>query len=500
MSNYQSGVPYGDAIIVQTPKLDQARQQLYAEQQQRRMYQQRDAEQVDQQIGRQFSRIRSVDAPDIIGAYNQYKGLQKQLLFDPKIQNNPQAYNDTQQQANEALGKVFQQADQSAQYNQMGKDLFTSYITHPDRYADNFVDIMKNFQNTPMGKLQNHPTGDLSNPDTYMYKGSNTDFGKLNKAAIGTPHIVYSAEEPVDANNLQTKITPYSYGNTPAQYYQTMLGSLQQRGAGRDAAANWEHMQSTTPGLIDHVNQEYDKITPEIWKQMTGSEKPQIINPDPTNNADQFAAFQAKAYALNNLPQEGKAVFRNNQANIISTKNAQSEKMQAARFQQQKLMEGIRQNDRQANIGLHRLYAKQDAQGQQDLVDQHFNDEYDQAKKNPPVSIPTASGKPLVGFETNPVSAIKKEFQVKVGSHLEDPDKIVVSPDGKTMTGIFLTTAKDGSAIVDDSKTKQKDVNLELKPVFRNFVAPKSKVPVEQPKPKVPVNNLVHKEMFNDIK
>jgi len=496
---HQSTIPEGNAFIVNLPKFDQARQQLYTEQQQRRAYQQKESDQVDQQLGRQFSRIRSVDAPDIIGAYNQYKQLKKQLLFDPKIQNNPQAYNDIQQQANEALGKTFQQADQSAQYNQMGKDLFTSYRTHPDRYADNFGDMMKNFQNTPMGKLQNHPTGDLSNPDTYMYKGSNTDFGKINKLAIGTPHVVYSEETPVDEKNLQTKITPYSYANTPAQYYQTMLGSLQQRGAERDAAAHWEHMVSQEPGVIEHVNQEYEKITPDQWRKMTGSEKPQIINPDPTSSADQFSAYMAKAYALNNLPQEGKAVFRNNQANIINVKNAQSEKMQAARFQQQKLMEGVRQNDRQANIGLHRLYAKQDAAGQNALVDEHFNDEYNEAKKTKPVSLPTASGTPLVGFEVNPVGVIQKEFTAKDGIHNVSPDKFILSPDGKTMTGVFLTQTKDGSAVVDDAKTKQKDVDLNLKPVFRNFVAPKSKVTAPKTEvQKIPVT--VHKGLFNDIK
>jgi hypothetical protein len=496
MARSQS-IPYGDAFLVSTPKFDQARQQLYAEQQQRRAYQQQEANRTDQLIGREFSRIRSVDAPDIIGAYNQYKGLQKQLLFDPKVQNNPQAYNDIQQQANEALGKTFQQADQSAQYNQMGKDLSTSYRAHPDRYATDFGNRMGAFQNTPMGKLQNHPIGDLSNPDTYMYNGPNTDFAPILKLSTGSVRNLPDLEEPV-AGNLQTKITPFTGNNTPGQFYQTMLGALQKRGAGRDAAASWQHMAATTPALIQHVNEEYAKIAPDVWKRWTGSETPPDINPDPANDADQFAAFQAKAYALNNLPKAGTSRFVNNQANIKAANNAQSEKMQKARFDQQKLMEGIRQNDRQANIGLHRLYAKQDAQGQQDLVDAHFNDEFQNAQKGQPVSIPTASGKPLVGFEINPVNVIQKEFTAKDGAHTVMPDKFLLSPDGKTVTGVFTTAAKDGSPIVDDSKTKQKDVDIDLKPVFRNFVAPKSKVAIPKEVPKVPVT--VHKGLFNDIR
>lgn len=498
-----SGGAYGDAFIVQTPRFDQARQQLMQEQMQRRMYQQKEATQIDGQLAKQISRIRSVDTPEVFDSYNQYKNLKKQLLFDPKVRNNPQAYNQIQQQANEALATTFQKADQSARYNQMGRDLFTSYRGHPDRYADNFGEMIGNFNSTPMSKLADHETGDLSDPGTYLYKGSNTDFGALDKLARGTHKVVYSDETPVDAQGLQTKVTPYSYGNSPAQYYQTMVGSLGKRGAGRDASANWEHLEATSPALIEHVNQEYDKITPDQWKKMTGSEQPQIINPDPTNNADKFAAYQAKVYALNNLPQAGKVTTRNNQLPILGEKNAEREKLQQNTFKQQKIMQSIRNNQAIGRIELHRLYAKQDAAGQNALVDAHFNDEFDEAKKQQPLSIPTDSGKPLVGFKVEPIDAVAKEFLSKdeKGHPIKPNGGYIVSPDGKTMTGIFLKTGADGKTSVDDSKTVQKSVDTELKPVYKAFATPKSKVPAGQvapPKPKIPVT--LHKGIFDDLK
>lgn len=501
---YNNEIPTGDAFIVNTPKLDQARQQLLNQQMQRRTYQQKDATQVEGQLARQFSRIRSVDTPEVMSAYGDYKNIKKQLLFNPKIQNNPMAYNDLQQQANEALAKTLELSDKSAQYKQQGHDLFTSYRTHPDRYADNFGDLMGNFNNTPMSKLADHPTGDLTNPDTYMYRGSNTDFGALDKTSRGTPRVVYSDETPVDDKGLQTKITPYSYGNSPAQYYQGMLGSLQKRGAGRDAAASWEHMVATTPALIEHVNQEYDKITPDQWKKMTGTDKPQVITPDPTNSADQFAAFQAKAYALNNLPQAGKESTRQNLAQILPAKNVEREKIQQNTFKQQKIMQNIRNNQAIGRIDLHRLYAKQDAAGQDALVNAHFDNEFDEAKKQAPESIPTESGKPLVGFKVNPIDVIAKEFMGKYEKgHPIKPTEFIISPDGKTMTGVFTKASPDGkSAIVDDSKTVQKSVDTELKPVFKAFATPKSKVPnavpVAAPKPKIPVT--LHKGIFDDLK
>jgi hypothetical protein len=105
----------------------------------------------------------------------------------------------------------------------------------------------------------------------------------------------------------------------------------------------------------------------------------------------------------------------------------------------------------------------------------------------------------LVGFDVNPIGVVQKEFTAKDGAHNVLPDRYILSPDGKSMTGVFLTTNKDGSVVVDDAKTKQKDVDLNLKPVFRNFVAPKSKVVAPKVEvPKVPVT--VHKGLFNDIK
>lgn len=498
-----SGGAYGDAFIVQTPQFDQARQQLLQEQMQRRMYQQKEATQIDGQLAKQLSRIRSVDTPEVFDAYNQYKNLKKQMLFDPKIKNNPQAYNEMQQKANEALATTFQKADDSARYSQMGRDLFTSYRGHPDRYADNFGEMIGNFNATPMSKLADHETGDLSNPDTYMYKGSNTDFGAINKSAMGNPRDLPDMEEPVGTENLQTKITPFKGTNTPGEYYQSMVGALSKRGAGRDASAAWEHLVSTTPALVQQVNDAYNKITPDQWKRWTGSETPPNINPDPTSNADQFAAYQAKLYAVNNLPKAGTSRFVNNQQNTLGHKDAEREKLQKNSFRQQQIMESIRNKHAIGRIDLHRLYAKQDAAGQDALVNAHFDNEFDEAKKQPPVNIPTDSGKPLVGFKINPIDAIAKEFMGKdEKGHPVKPNEFIVSPDGKTITGVFTKASPDGkTAMVDDAKTVQKSVDTELKPVFKAFATPKSKVPntsAEQPKPKIPVT--VHKFAIDDLK
>src|SRR5579864_1308874 len=127
-----SGGAYGNAFIVATPEIDAARNQIFAAQQQRRMFQQQELQKLDPVMDREFSRIRSVDVPAFTDAYNQYKNVAKQQLFDPRAQRDPQYYQQLNQQKNEALANVFGIADKSSQYNQMGKDLQTARRMHPD--------------------------------------------------------------------------------------------------------------------------------------------------------------------------------------------------------------------------------------------------------------------------------------------------------------------------------------------------------------------------------
>jgi len=80
--NVPSGQAYGDIFLVQTPVLDRWGQQLYAEQ---KIAEQRRAQEnqgLDAMIQKEVGKVRSVDTPDVIKAYQDYKGLKQKLLFD----------------------------------------------------------------------------------------------------------------------------------------------------------------------------------------------------------------------------------------------------------------------------------------------------------------------------------------------------------------------------------------------------------------------------------
>lgn len=473
--------PYGDIVSISFPKTEQARNQLYREQLQRQLYQQQEDAQLQKQIASQTSRMRSADTPAMFEKYNKYRDLSKKLLFDKKLQRDPQAYNQVRQLKDQALADTFGHIEKSAELNQMGKDLLTSRRSHPDVYDDDFGDKIQTFQNTPMEQL-----GDLANPDSFRYKGSNTDFGKLHKNAAGISHQVYSKEEQLDANNLQTKVTPYSYGNSPAQYHQSMLGQFQQHAIGRDASAAWDTV-TMHPEVIDHVNEEFAKITPEQWQQMTGSEKPQIIEPtDPNNKADQYASFLAKTYAINNLPQEGKPVFRTNQANVIAEKTANQKARDEYQFKNRVLLQKYAQHNAEARIALHHDYKVADEETRDSIADAAL-DSIDQSGK------PTDGGRQI-----NLPQVVSGHIFGAPDKQHPQPDQVVKLSNGDYQARYFkvddkgATVMKDGKPELAESLTKTIPatvVKLGIKEDLAKGMQTKSK-PKAAPATKAPLEDL----------
>jgi len=301
---------FGDSFLVQTPSLDKLSNDLYLEQKQREAKQQQENAALDANMQKQLGNIREADVNDFFNTWDKYKTAKKDLL-KYKGNDSKQAYL-LQQQANQALAEHWNIINGSRDQKEREKNLIAGHGSHADEYDDNFNTLLSTAQKTPLSKLQNHPLGDLSNPGTYAYKGTNTDFQKIAKEAAGQAKPVYQVEAPVDASGLQTKITPYLYPNSPAQYFQSYMGALAQHKAGRDAALAWDKIPQDQKQYVDET---YNDLTPEQWQRRTGSQTPQKLIPaNPDNKAEQFAIFQAKLHTISNEPKEGTPVFRENAA------------------------------------------------------------------------------------------------------------------------------------------------------------------------------------------
>lgn len=282
---------------------------------------------LDAGIQKEIGKVRSVDTPEVIQSYNNYKQLKKQLLFDKNLQKDPLAYNQLQQAANQAYQDIFTKANQSAEVKEMAKTMTTDRFKNPDAYADDYGQRVSTLMSTPLSKLQqNEQFGDLTNWDQYRYQGSNTDFAKALKDVMGQPKQVYSQEMPMDGG-LQVKITPYNFTNAPAQVYEGLVGNFAQHRAGRDAAYQWDQIPKEQ---IEATVQKYQQISKDKWQRM-GLPAPQELGQFNDNKADNYAKYLAMNYAINNEPKEGTPVFRENKAAVMAAQEAKEKRILALR-------------------------------------------------------------------------------------------------------------------------------------------------------------------------
>jgi hypothetical protein len=404
---------YGDAFIVQTPALDRLSAQLYTEQKQRQAKAEQDNAAADAAMQRQFQNIRSADVPDAINSWNKYKGIKIQMLKDKTLQKDPLKYAQVQQQANDALADVYSTINGSVAVKDLHKGLVSAHGAHSDSFDDNFGTLMGTAQNLPLKQLRNSKYGDLTNADTFAYKGTNTDFQKIGATAAGQPKAVYQAEAPVDANGLQTKVTPYLFPNSPAQYLQSYMGALAQHKAGKDAAIAWDAIPTDQKEYVDKA---YNALTPDQWLKRTGSPTPQKLVPaNPDNKAENFAIFQAKLHAISNEPKEGAPVFKTNEAKKLQLQN-----------NQQMVMERIRHADAKDLIN-YREAAKAAGPESNDLWVDKMLDKYDEMADAGPTGRSVRGGKTVYEKDI-PIDPILSKSLQKGGV---SPISVRKTSDGK---------------------------------------------------------------------
>src|ERR1700694_59246 len=124
------GVPYGDIFSADTPVTDSTVSRLQAEERQRQQFQQQQDKNLDGIMDREFTKVRSVDTPEVLDAWNRYKSLSKRTLFDKSLQNNPKEYNSVNQDKNAALADVYSKINASNDLQQRDKELIQSQRMH----------------------------------------------------------------------------------------------------------------------------------------------------------------------------------------------------------------------------------------------------------------------------------------------------------------------------------------------------------------------------------
>lgn len=450
--------PYGDIFLTSTPTLDKLSQQLYAEQQMRTQLKIKENQALDAGIQKEIGKVRSVDTPEVIQSYNNYKQLKKQLLFDKNLQKDPLAYNQAQQAANQAYQDIFTKANQSAEVKEMAKTMTTDRFKNPDAYADDYGQRVATLMNTPLSGLQQHQQyGDLTNWDQYRYQGSNTDFAKNVKDAMGQPRQVYTSSKVLDGG-LQTQLTPYHFGNAPAQVYENLIGSFAMHRTGRDASLQWDKIPQAQ---IEATVQKYQQIPKEKWEKM-GLPAPQDLGQFSDNKADNYAKYLAMNYAINNEPKEGAPVFRENKKAVLDWQ-----------LNKDKIMEGIRHGNREDEIRLRdNLKDKNDTE-QNDAIDDLYDGlKVDAIKDRRPYK--SSTGQSSDQYTMKATEGVKKLFATHDSKgHLVYPDELRFSKDFSTVIPTYFEHYTDDKGnrlpeVVKSDNGDTKVINDLSKPIMES--------------------------------
>lgn len=443
--------PYGDAFIVNTPHIYRVSQQLYLEQKQREAQRAQQAAQMDEEFRKNVSAIRDADVPDFTKKYEEWKQSRKNLMkMNPTKRDEFIA---AQMDSQRKLADVYELANKSKSAKAEEETLYKGISTKPDNFSDEAYTLLTSRRKTPLSALRQYQyvsptTGqtevvDLTNPDTYRFKGIDFDLSKLLKDAKGIPQQRYTTEEPIPNDDLQTKITPYYFGNSPNEYKDAILGGLYTRKGGQFAERQLDAMN---PDLIMATQDQFKKLPKDKWKQMTGSDTPQdLIIKDDDSKAVKFAKHMAQLYAINESPEKRTPIFKLNQQAKDARDFAQAKALKgmelanAMRLAQWKKANGISET---GDDGL--------------WIDEHIKDKINNGKPAKYYDDRTKQWMDVKEISLDPV------FEAGLSVNKQSPDFAYVLPSGEIRYGLYKrklgADGKPTNEFVTDNGKKSVDM------------------------------------------
>jgi hypothetical protein len=414
----QYRMPYGDAFIVQTPEIDAVNKQLYAAQLQRQMYAQQQSKLLDGVVNREFAKVRGADIPSFNDAYQDFKSKDQNLLFNKKLQADPNAYSQAQADRSAALAKVFQIANDSATRKAEETKMNNEYATLNGHslYVDDFGDKMKKRMGMTTEQLAND---ELGNPSTFYDKGvTNFNFGALDKTARGAKQPtgyapIVPTNDPLKSNQLI-----HSNDAPPAQYKEKMMSLLATGKGGKWATA---YLRSLDPNEITATHNAYLNANPNDWKVKYNKDAPDDVTPkNPANDVDVLTTYLAEKKFLTDVPKIETRPYENKTATMqAQQKITQGNQANAARL-------GLNKSESFWNFQTknpHQTLSQQ----QLDAAQKSVKDLYDNAEPG----VEPLSGQPLQVLKLDPES-LKLFAPPDPTTFKQDPTGLSVAkkPDG----------------------------------------------------------------------
>lgn len=443
---------FGGIFQANTPVLDRVTQQLQQNYADRKAYLQKEGQKTDELLNKEMSNVRSVDTPDVIDAYNDFKAASQNQLFNKAIQSNPKAYAAAQQDANAKYAKFMTLTNQSRQMNEFGKQLATNRFQRPEAYSDDAGEMLSTFYQTPASKLTavnyKGKTIDLTNPDNWRYAAGNVDLTKLYQTAAGKPLTHYDNGQ-TDESGVQTTQHGFSYGNTPQQFRNTALSGLAGSQASRRAKYDWGQ-HSNDQQSLDQLDAAYQN-SPN-WQKL--GLQPQSLPPyNPNDPIGNEATYQAKQYLVSMNPAEVKAATTVDRGALsnLTAKN---------RLTGQEVMENIKEGNREKLAGMRHDWKTLDTAAQSQVLDETVGGMLDDATKSNQSIYTSVNGNVSKRYEIKASPELKLAFPtVDAKGHKFPADAIQFDPQNKTVIPIYYKRDADGN-ISKSGKTYAVDPDL----------------------------------------
>ena len=318
MAHNSNGLPYGDAFIVGTPRIDRFENMVMQDHRNRDLQEQRNAQLLDHEFSKNASDIRDVDVNSAVKKYQDYKNIGQDLYK-----------NGNRMSTNERIAKQLEKQRAASGYYSLingskelkdGEDTIQkSNFKDPSKQDENAQYYLSNSRHTP---LESHTgLGDLANNVALKTQ----DFSKNVSAAVGKNAKVNSY---VQDNGLTSTPTDIMAFNSPSQFGATLSESIPDRRSQNKFVLQHSYNDLAAQNLL----QKYDALS------QTSAFKKSYPN-EPPINLDDFNDPFKKAVALTSIDHiirhpptaiEGKPF--NNTGAVMGANNSEWDRRKAAGF------------------------------------------------------------------------------------------------------------------------------------------------------------------------
>ena len=332
-------MPFGNAFLVQTPKLDQLSQRLWMEGKQRELQHQQNAKALDDEFSKNVTNIRDADVDELTSAYQKYK-TSAQSAMKTKGGVSPQQ----QMEVLKSKAEMYKLINESKAEREREEADAKRYYVKPDDFNDNAYQLMMEGRKLPLSKKRTYAgkdekgnpiTLDLTNRENYMWQDK-TNWQPILQKAGGT---LTQRGKPVEVElpgGLEKEVTTYKGGNDPLEYYANLVGAMNTARASQSLATRYNF----TPAEAQDITLKFEELkkNPD-FKNAYGD----IVFPESSNATEgtRTAKLLAMTNAINNPPVADKPVRIKNTKDIIDY-----------RFDNQKTLAAIKQLYATANIKL----------------------------------------------------------------------------------------------------------------------------------------------------